>query len=153
MRLFKTIKDMKAALGQELGPGDWFKIDQERVDAFAEITCDDQWIHVDVERAAREMPDGRTIAHGFLTLSLIPHLRRGLWRLESVAHGINYGVDKVRFPAPVMVGDRVRLRQTLHALEPQGDGHRLTSRCTVEVEGGDKPACVAEMVGLLYERL
>jgi acyl dehydratase len=151
MRRFKSIAEMKSALGEELGPSDWVKIEQERIDAFADVTGDHQWIHIDVDRAAREMPDGRTIAHGFLTLSLIPHMRHQIWLLESVARGINYGLEKARFPAPVMAGDRVRMRQTLISLEPFGDGHKLVFRCTVDIEGRDKPACVADTVSILYE--
>lgn len=152
MRRFKSIAEMKETLGQELGPSDWVKIDQERIDTFAKVTEDDQWIHIDVERAAREMPDGKTIAHGFLTLSLVPHLRHQIWHLESVERGINYGLEKVRFPAPVQSGDRVRMRQTLTSCEPLGDGYKLIFTCTVEIEGREKPACVAETVGILYER-
>jgi acyl dehydratase len=152
MRRFKSVEELKAMLGQELGPSDWIKIDQDRIDAFAGATSDHQWIHVDTERAAREMPDGRTIAHGFLTLSLIPHMRDHIWRLESVARGINYGLEKVRFPAPVMAGDRIRMRQTLASIEPMGDGFKMVFRCTVEIEGRDKPACVAETVSIVYEQ-
>ena len=152
MRSFKSIDEMKAVLGEELGPSDWVAIDQPRIAAFAEVTADNQWIHVDVQRAAREMPEGRTIAHGFLTLSLIPHLRHQIWHLESTDRGINYGLEKVRFPAPVMSGDRVRLRQTLISMEPVGEGIKLVFRCTLEIEGRDKPACVAETVSIVYER-
>ena len=152
MRNFKSIEEMKTVVGQELGPSDWIKIEQPRIDTFAEVTGDDQWIHVDVERAAREMPEGRTIAHGFLTLSLIPHMRHQIWHLQSVARGINYGLEKVRFPAPVLAGDRVRLRQTLTAIEPVGEGFKLVFRCVLDIEGRDKPACVAETVSIVYER-
>jgi len=152
MRRFKSIAELKTALGEELGPSDWIRVEQERIDSFAGVTGDDQWIHVDVERAAREMPEGRTIAHGFLTLSLIPHMRHQIWHLESAERGINYGLEKVRFPAPVMAGDRVRMRQALTSIEPAGDGFKLVFRCTVEIEGRDKPACVAETVSILYER-
>jgi acyl dehydratase len=152
MRSFKSIDEMKAALGEELGPSNWVAIDQPRIAAFAEVTGDNQWIHVDVERAASEMPEGRTIAHGFLTLSLIPHLRHQIWHLECTERGINYGLEKVRFPAPVMSGDRVRLHQTLTSLEPSGEGFKLVFRCTLEIEGRDKPACVADTVSIVYER-
>jgi acyl dehydratase len=152
MRNFKSIAELKTVLGQELGPSEWVRIEQSRIDGFAEVTGDDQWIHVDVERAAREMPGGRTIAHGFLTLSLIPHMRHQIWHLDSVARGINYGLEKVRFPAPVMAGDRVRMRQTLSSIEPIGDGFKLVFLCTLDIEGRDKPACVAETVSIIYER-
>lgn len=152
MRRFKSIAELKNALGEELGPSDWVKIDQERIDAFARVTEDNQWIHVDLDRAAREMPDGKTIAHGFLTLSLIPHLRHQIWHVESVERGINYGLEKARFPAPVQSGDRVRMRQVLSSIEPLGDGYKLIFTCTVEIEGRPKPACVADTVSILYER-
>jgi acyl dehydratase len=152
MRNFKSIAELKTVLGQELGPSEWVRIEQSRIDGFAEVTGDDQWIHVDVERAAREMPEGRTIAHGFLTLSLIPHMRHQIWHLDSVARGINYGLEKVRFPAPVMAGDRVRMRQTLSSIEAIGDGFKLVFLCTLDIEGRDKPACVAETVSIIYER-
>jgi len=152
MRSFKSIAEMQKVVGSELGVSDWVVISQERIDAFAKVTGDHQWIHVDTKRAAREMPDGKTIAHGFLTLSLIPHLRDEIWHLDSVARGINYGTEKVRFPAPVQVNDRVRMRQTLTSVEPMGDGYKVQMRCTIEVEGRDKPACVADSVAILYER-
>jgi acyl dehydratase len=152
MRIFKSAEEMKGAVGEELRPSDWIRIEQSRIDAFAEATGDDQWIHVDVERASREMPEGRTVAHGFLTLSLIPHLRHRIWHLESAERGINYGLEKVRFPAPVMAGDRIRMRQTLTSFEPAGDGFKLVFRCTLDIEGRDKPACVAETVSIIYER-
>lgn len=152
MRVFQSIEEMKSAIGQELGPSDWFRIDQERVDGFAAVTGDNQWIHVDVDRAARELPEGRTLAHGYLTLSLIPHFRDQIWRLESVAHGLNYGLEKARFPAPVLVGDRVRMRQTLLSVEPAAGGQKIVFRCVVEIEGRDKPACVADTVSIVYEQ-
>lgn len=152
MRNFSSIAEMKQAVGTELGVSKWVQITQDRIDAFAEVTDDHQWIHVDTGRAAREMPDGKTIAHGFLTLSLIPHLRDEIWHLDSVVRGINYGTEKVRFPAPVQAGDRVRMRQTLTSVEPMGDGYKVQTRCTIEVEGRDKPACVADAVAILYER-
>jgi acyl dehydratase len=152
MRRFKSIEEMQAAVGQELTPSTWLRVTQDRIDAFARVTGDDQWIHVDVERAAREMPEGRTIAHGFLTLSLIPVMRRDIWLLESAARGINYGLERARFPAPVLVGDRIRLRQTLVSVEPFGSGFKLRFQSVVDIEGGEKPACVADMLALVYEQ-
>jgi acyl dehydratase len=152
MRSFSSIAEMTRAIGEELGPSSWIEIEQSRIDAFAQVTGDDQWIHIDTARAAREMPEGRTIAHGFLTLSLIPHLRHQIWHLESTARGINYGLEKVRFPAPVMSGDRVRMRQTIRSIEPAGDGFKFIFICTVDIEGRDKPACVAETVRSIYVR-
>ncbi|NBR03890.1 MAG: MaoC family dehydratase [Alphaproteobacteria bacterium] len=111
-------------VGQELGVSDWFEIDQARIDAFAKVTDDNQWIHVDTERAAREMPDGKTIAHGFLVLSLLPGLSREFFDIDNLARTINYGLNKVRFTSMVPVGSRVRLRQTLKSRPPGGD-HRI----------------------------
>jgi acyl dehydratase len=152
MRTFRSVEEMKAALGRELGPGEWLQVTQDRIDAFARVTGDDQWIHVDPERAARELPAGRTVAHGFLTLSLIPYLRRQLWHLQSAVRAVNYGLERVRFPAPVMVNDRIRLSQVLTAVEPSGDGFRLQFHSVVDVADGEKPACVADMLALVYER-
>jgi acyl dehydratase len=151
MRVFQSIEELKSALGQELGPSDWFRVEQERIDSFADATGDHQWIHVDVDRAARELPEGRTLAHGYLTLSLIPLFRDQIWRLASARHGLNYGLEKARFPAPVFSGDRLRLRQTLISTEPAAGGQKFVFRCVVEIEGRDKPACVADTVSILYE--
>lgn len=152
MHRFKSVDEMKAELGRELGSSDWLQVTQDRIDAFARVTGDDQWIHVDPERAARELPERRTVAHGFLTLSLIPYLRRQLWHLDSVVRAINYGLERVRFPAPVFVDDRIRLVQTLTAVEPSGAGFRLQFHSIVEIAGGEKPACVADMIAVVYER-
>ncbi len=138
-------------IGRELGPSDWVTVTQEMIDKFAEATGDHQWIHVDVERAKREMPGGKTIAHGFLTLSLIPRLRPPLMRIEQQRRSINYGCNKVRFVAPVPAGGRVRLRWKLLKVEEVADGGlRVTSEMTVELEGSDRPAMVAETVGIVY---
>ena len=125
---------------------------QARVNAFAEATGDHQWIHVDVERAKREMPDGRTIAHGYLTLSLLPRLNANIYTIKSRKRGVNYGSNKVRFTAPVPSGSRVRGHLTLKAIEPMGNGcSRLVTEATVEVEGSGRPALVAETLSLVYE--
>ena len=137
---------LRAAVGVEIGPGDWLAIDQPRVDGFADDTLDHQWIHVDPERAAQG-PYGGPVAHGFLTLSLIPYLINRLRRIEGARLGINYGLDKVRFPAPVVVGSRIRARCTLTSLEPVGDdGVQIVTHVEIEVEGSAKPACVAHLV-------
>ncbi len=127
---------------------DWLEISQERVNKFAEATGDFQWIHVDVERATREI--GGPIAHGYLTLSLIPFLSSGLVSLTGVTRGINYGSDKVRFTNMVRVGKRVRLRQKLLAAEAKAGGVQLKYLCTIEIEGEERPACVAETMTVLY---
>jgi acyl dehydratase len=146
----KTIefKDLAGLVGQEVGVSDWLLISQERVNQFAEATGDHQWIHVDVERATREM--GGPIAHGYLTLSLIPHLSAGLMGVSGVTRAINYGSDKVRFTNMVKVGARVRLRQKLLAVEPKAGGLQLKNLCTIEIEGEERPACVAETILVYY---
>ena len=129
---------------------DRFTIDQARVDGFADVTEDHQWIHIDPERAASG-PFGATIAHGFLTLSLLPHLANSARAFEGVRMGVNYGLNKVRFPRAVAVGSRVRARVTIvDATDLPDDGVQLVSRITVEIEGEDKPACVADMVSRTY---
>ena len=142
------IKDLAGLVGQEIGVSDWVLVDQDRVNKFAEATGDHQWIHVDVERATQQL--GGTIAHGYLTLSLIPFLAQGLLPLQGVAYGINYGSDKVRFINFLKVGKRVRLRQKLIGVEPKSGGLQLKMECTIEIEGETKPACVAETLSIIY---
>lgn len=143
-----ALKDLPSLVGQEIGVSDWLTVSQDRVNQFAEATGDHQWIHVDVERATREI--GGPIAHGYLTLSLIPHLAEQIMRVEGVSRGVNYGSDKVRFTGMVRVGKRVRLRQTLAACEEKGGGLMIRNVCTIEIEGEDRPACVAETLSVLY---
>ncbi|MBV9784367.1 MAG: MaoC family dehydratase [Acidisphaera sp.] len=143
--------DMAAHVGKPIGTSEWFTVDQSRIDQFAEATGDHQWIHVDVERARREMPGGKTIAHGYLTLSLLPVLSHAIYRIRNRSRALNYGSNRVRFTAPVPAGSRVRLSQALKAVEPIEGGVRLIMECTVEVEGKDKPALVAETVSLVYD--
>jgi len=144
------IDGLKALVGREWGPGEWLEVTQERIDAFADATDDHQWIHVDVERA-RSGPFKTTIAHGFLTLSLVPRLRRGLGpQVEGVRMAINYGLNRVRFPSPVPAGSRVRARAKNLSVEEVPGGAQLVDQITVEVEGQEKPACVAELVTRLY---
>ena len=140
--------DVGTLVGQETGVSDWVQITQERVNQFAEATGDHQWIHVDVERANKEM--GGPIAHGYLTLSLIPFLSAGMLNIKGVVRGINYGSDKIRFTNMVKVGARVRLRQKLIGAEPKSGGMQLKNECTIEIEGEDKPACVAETISIIY---
>jgi acyl dehydratase len=142
------LKDVGNLVGQEIGVSDWLEITQDRVNAFADATGDHQWIHVDVERATREI--GGPIAHGYLTLSLIPHLSAGLLPVTGVTRGINYGSDKVRFTSMVRIGKRIRLRQKLLAVEPKSGGVQLKNLCTIEIEGEERPACVAETMSLLF---
>ena len=150
MRTFANLAEFVAAKGDSLGFSEWHKITQEQVNAFADATGDHQWIHVDIERAKREMPDGKTIAHGFLTLSLLPRLSAAVYRIRRTSRGINYGSDKVRFTSMVRVGKRVRLRQKLIGAEPKAGGMQIKNLCTIEIEGEERPACVAETMSVLY---
>ena len=148
MRVFTTFDEVAAANGEEIGSSDWITIDQERVDQFAEATGDHQWIHVDVEKAETG-PFGGTIAHGYLTLSLVPWLGSQVFSLDTPGAKLNYGVNKVRFPHPVRVGKRVRAHVTVGDVAEVPAGRQLTLRYTVEIEDEAKPACVAETVVLL----
>ena len=146
-----TLANVSDFVGKELGVSDWMTVDQEKIQAFADCTGDHQWIHVDVERARRESPFGTTIAHGYLTLSLIPALQQSIGVMPSgVVAGLNYGSDKVRFLTPVKAGARIRDHVTLVAAEPKGPGRTLmTTRHTVEIEGEEKPALVADTLAML----
>jgi len=139
-------------VGKEIGVSDWLEIDQRRIDQFAAITGDDHWIHVDVERAKKEMPDGKTIAHGFLTLSLIPFLVRSIYTIRQRGRGLNYGSNKVRYTSPLQVNSRIRLRQTIKAADPVEGGLRVTSNCLIEIEGQERPALVAEFLMIVYDQ-
>jgi acyl dehydratase len=148
-RVFGSLDELRSAVGEQLGTSDWLEIDQKRIDLFADATGDHQWIHVDPGKAAAG-PFGTTIAHGYLTLSLLPALVPQLLRVEGVRMGINYGSNKVRFPAPVPVGSRVRATARVADVSEVGGGVQLTTAVTVEREGGDKPVCVAETVSRFY---
>ncbi|UVE95864.1 MaoC family dehydratase [Dietzia sp. B32] len=150
MKVFEGLEQLEAELGRHVGYSDWMEITQERIDAFAEATGDHQWIHVDPVRAA-DGPYGRTIAHGYLTLSLLPVLGAEVMEIRGFAMMINYGVDKVRFPAPVPVGSRIRAGIELTSLQRKSSGVQLNSLVTVEVEGSDRPAVVAETVRMMVE--
>jgi acyl dehydratase len=142
---------LRALIGQELGASDWLEVTQDLIDRFAEVTGDHQWIHVDVERAKREMPGGKTIAHGYLLLSLLPKLGAGIYKLSWPTRSINYGSDKVRIVNPVKAGARVRLRQSLVAVEDGAPGaHRITVRQTLEIEGEAKPAMIADTIRMSF---
>jgi len=143
-----TFEELPGLVGTEVGVSDWLEITQDRVNLFADATGDHQWIHVDVERATREI--GGPIAHGYLTLSLIPHLSAGMMPVKGVTRGINYGSDKVRFTSMVRVGKRVRLRQKLIGVEPKAGGVQIKNLCTIEIEGEERPACVAETMSVIY---
>jgi acyl dehydratase len=148
MRRFASIEDLKSALGHELGVSDWLTVTQAMIDEFAHATGDFQWIHVDRERAARG-PYGTTIAHGFLTLSLIAQLRDQVYDVDGLAARINYGCDKVRFLEAVPSGARVRLRVKLAQVEPSRRGVRVDSECAMELEGAARPALVCDHITLL----
>jgi acyl dehydratase len=143
--------DLLQHVGETLGPSEWLTVTQEMIDKFADATGDHQWIHVDVERAKKELPGGKTIAHGYLTLSLLPRLAPTLMKVEKRRRGVNYGSNRVRFTAPVPAGARIRLKQKLVKVEPVEDnGFRITSEMTMEVEGNTRPAMVAETLGIVY---
>ncbi|WP_215450798.1 MULTISPECIES: MaoC family dehydratase [unclassified Streptomyces] len=148
-RIFTSAEELKAAVGESLGYSDWLEVDQKRIDLFAEATGDHQWIHVDPEKAAAG-PFGTTIAHGYLTLSLLPLLVPQVLKVDNVKMGVNYGTNKVRFPAPVPVGSRLRATATLQDVTEVGGGVQVTAAVVVEREGGEKPVCVAESVSRYY---
>jgi acyl dehydratase len=142
------IEELKAVVGQTIGPSEWREVTQADIDAFAELSRDDQWIHVDVERAKTESPFGTTVAHGNLTLSMIDGFRPELLESTGFKLGVNYGWNKIRFPAPVPAGSRIRASVEAVSVDDVGGGwHQITQKWTVEVEGSEKPACVAESVG------
>lgn len=148
MRTFTTLDDVAAAAGSEIGTSEWLEVDQARIDAFADATLDHQWIHVDVE-AAGTGPFGTTIAHGFLTLSLLPYFASQVFRLETPGARLNYGLEKVRFPSPVPVDSRLRSHVRFGEVRDLPTGKQLIVEHTVEIDGQDKPACVAQHVVLL----
>ena len=149
-RIITSIDDAKALEGQEVGLSDWAVIDQNRIDQFAEATTDYQWIHVDTERAARELPDGKTIAHGYLTLALIPALTGDFIEVKNLTRAINFGLNKVRFYTPLPTGSRVRARATVKQARRRAGALLLTSEVRIEIEDERKPACVAETLGMYF---
>ena len=148
-RVFSSVDELREAVGEQAGPTEWVEIDQKQIDLFAEATGDHQWIHVDPEKAAQG-PFGTTIAHGYLTLSLIPSFLPELFRVEGVKMGVNYGSNKVRFPSPVPVGSRLRATARIGEVTEVAGGVQLVTQITVEREGSDKPVCVAETVVRFY---
>jgi acyl dehydratase len=144
----RGVEGLKGLVGETIGPGEWRRVSQEDIDPFARLSGDDQWIHVDVERAKSESPFGTTVAHGNLTLSLIDGMRKELIQSTGFKLGVNYGWNKVRFPAPVPVDSRVRASAEMLEVEEAGGGwYQVVTRFTLEVEGGEKPCCVADSVG------
>jgi acyl dehydratase len=150
LKVIRSIDDAKALEGEEVGLSDWIVIDQHRIDQFAEATSDHQWIHVDTERAAKEMPNGKTIAHGYLTLALIPALTGDFVEVVNLERAINFGLNKVRFYAPVPVGAKLRARATVLQARRRAGALLLTSEARIEIEGERKPACVAETLGMYF---
>jgi acyl dehydratase len=150
MRTITGLDELKRAEGENLGTSDWHEVTQEAIDAFADVTGDHQWIHVDPERA-KQTPFGGTIAHGYYTLSLAPRFSEQILTLEGFAFAVNYGLNKVRFPAPLPVGGRVRMKGKVAGVEPIQGGAQLTLELTFEHEGSDKPVCVAESLARVYE--
>ena len=150
-----AFEDLQSKVGAESAPGAWFTVTQEMISAFADATLDHQWIHVDAERAARDSPFGAPVAHGFFTLALIPHLTGMVEpdkpRYPGIALTVNYGLNRVRFPHPLLAGSRIRAHTQLQSVEEvRGNGLQLIHNVTVEIEGVEKPTCVAEMVARLY---
>jgi acyl dehydratase len=148
----ETLSDLKGHVGEDLGTSDWILIDQESIDRFSEITGDRNWYHIDTDRARRELPGGRTIAHGLLTLSLIPGLSSQIVRVLSHGRALNYGLNKVRFPTTVPVDSRLRLQMTVVGARPVTNGLMLTRLYTMELEGSQKPALIAEMLTLIFDQ-
>ena len=151
MLTVKDAADLMGYVGKELGTSDWLEVDQKMIDTFAHATGDFNWIHIDVERAEREMPGGKTIAHGYLTLSLIPKLSKTVYQMQQRGKGFNYGANRVRFTAPVPVGSRIRLKETLKEAEETNAGTRLVFDCVIEIEGAARPAMIAETIVLMTE--
>ncbi|HSV22204.1 MAG TPA: MaoC family dehydratase [Xanthobacteraceae bacterium] len=151
MRVFKDFSEIKAAVGAEVGVSDWEQVTQERIEQFAQATGDDQWIHVDVERAKRELPGRTTIAHGLFTLALVPEFVRSVMHLEGVKNTLNYGANRVRYLAPVPAGSLLRARVTIVAADDApSNGLRVTYGVTIEIQDADRPACVAEVIAVHY---
>lgn len=150
MTTFRTLDELRSAVGLEVGPGAWFEIDQERVNRFAEVTGDSQWLHTDPERAKAESPFGGTVAHGFLTLSLLSAMVMALLKVEEAGAVVNYGFNRVRFPAPVLVGSRLRLRLKIAEATELAGGVQVNLTVTLENDRQERPACVAELIFRYY---
>ena len=151
MRIFSEFGEFRAAVGTEIGASEWVEITQDRINRFAEATCDEQWIHVDQDRARKELPGGRTIAHGLLSLSLAPMFIRSVMGLKGLQNTLNYGADRIRYLSPVPAGSRIRGRTSIAEVEDvPPDGLRVNYHMVIEIEGGQRPACVAELIALHY---
>jgi acyl dehydratase len=151
MRVFDGFDEIKSAVGSEIGASEWIEITQDRINRFAEATCDEQWIHVDQERVKKELPGGRTIAHGLLSLSLAPMFIRSVIGLKGLRNTLNYGADRIRYLSPVPAGSRIRGRTTIaEADDVPPDGLRVNYHMVIEIEGSERPACVAELIALHY---
>ena len=148
--VISSFEDLKALEGLEVGVSDWFQITQDQINQFADVTLDHQWIHVDVERAQKEMPGGSTIAHGYLTLSMIPAMTAGFLEFTNLKMGINYGLNKVRFTNMVAVDSRIRARSVVQAVRQRSGAAQLVGLTTVDIEGETKPACVVETVSFFH---
>jgi acyl dehydratase len=149
VRVFNGFDEIRSAVGTEVGASDWIEITQDRIDKFAEATCDEQWIHVDQGRAKQELPGGKTIAHGLLSLSLAPMFIRSVMGLKGLKNTLNYGADRIRYLSPVPAGSRIRGRITIaEAEDVPTDGLRVHYHLVIEIEGGQRPACVAELIAL-----
>ena len=148
---FKNIAEIKSMKGKELPVSDWIVITQEMINDFANATLDKQWVHVDIERAAKESPFKSTIAHGFMSLSMLSKMLGDLVVIDSVKMAFNYGLNHVRFPHPVPVNSRLQMRSSIKNIEDQKKGTKITFACTVVIEGIEKPACVAEFLGIMFE--
>ncbi|TXD48419.1 MaoC family dehydratase [Polaribacter sp. IC073] len=152
MLVFETISDLKEIVGKDLPTGNWYAVTQEMITDFANATLDKQWIHVDEARAAKESPFKSTIAHGFMSVSMISKLLEDVFTIKSLKMGLNYGLNKVRFPNPVPVNSHLRMLSKVIAIEPlANNGVKATFSCTIEIKGEDKPACVAEFLAAFYE--
>ncbi len=151
MRILENIEELKTLVGQEIGISEWTTISQDRINKFADATGDHQWIHIDVERAKNELPGGTTIAHGFLTLSLLPKLAQEIYKVKGLRHSLNYGSDRIRFTSPVPAESRVRGRYKLKSTEDVKDnGVKIIGEMTIEIEGRDRPACIVESISIVY---
>ena len=151
MRIFSDLNEIRSAVGTEIGVSDWVEVTQERINQFAEATCDEQWIHVDQDRARKELPGGRTIAHGLLSLSLAPMFVRSVMGFKGLRNTLNYGADRIRYLSPVPAGSRIRGRISIaEAEDVPPDGLKVNYHLMIEIEGGQRPACVAELIALHY---
>ena len=151
MRILENIKELKTLVGQEIGTSGWTTISQDRINKFADATGDHQWIHIDVERAKNELPGGITIAHGFLTLSLLPKLAQEIYKVKGIRHSLNYGANRIRFTAPVPAESRVRGRYKLTSTEDvKNNGVKIIGEMTIEIEGQERPACIVESISIAY---